>query len=863
MLTSKSSREKTTVREQVQFFEMLEKSSRQGPSTSVVHRICRPLKKMMSRRRARWAQGKMAAARKAQGGHTDEEEVEKIVRSHSPAADLHVSVTVRAEYPVDKNFHQEYETSPGFEVTDELCVGLVCRIQHCARELITRTDAKATEPLRYTAPHTKLARYRVIFRIDRRGAPWKEMHFTSFQEQTMTLQTAHEVVLETDRTVGLFLQSYDAGFSWDLPSFVHEDPLAHKRMPPVIGGPQDTQCIPSYIDTPGYSIDLSLHTQSPGCPGHDWSVKVDSRQDTPLTLDRGEDLMSEIVEILYEATKAREDDFSEMHEHCHALEGSHGCRHVQRGAFDLRAAVRNNFGPDYSHLTMRHQSFRTLINHSHADALVQILKQELETARDHCDRAINKTDELVLQVHEMRSNSWRVPRPLSVTLGPSNLHSRKTIERILERVVTGINDVLRGHGISAAVSIHKRGHLVLDRSVCSVDDIGPSDASLFNSIERRVHVLRCRLGERIQQDLAMVLRDTISLRMPLPLPDISVAIPDGIGLEPANGEAAAPVRRLSKKLRQSDLRRRSLEEEEEAANAVCQWSVHDDEFQQSSPYSYSMASSGGSGVLTASRISTPSLADTDSIHLHEGAETPDSVRHLSQNFDSTDYDLDSTDMDTSQHELETSTIGTVIHHDEPTLPVDEMLLPDQWSRVPSSQLRPGKDIRLASKGSCLMSQETAESANVPSPSIITFRTAPAVIHKKASAEGQTLVPCGSWQNKGMPQGFVPRRVCTAAEVAPTQTFVNASAEFNQRPVTSPASSSATFGQHSGVDSNLYSRHILQTQLKRKKSNSIAGSRASPSTSTARQKSNRRNTLPATTMAFTGSFGPSRWALDSQ
>ncbi|KAF4124004.1 hypothetical protein GMORB2_5720 [Geosmithia morbida] len=742
--------------------------------------------------------------------------------SSAAAAQLRVLVTVRAESPVDRNFYQEYETSPGFDVTDDLCSRLVGRIHHCARELITRSDSKATEPLRYTAPHTKLARYRLMFRIDRRGAPWREMHFTSFQEKTMTLQAAHEVVLETDRIVGLFLQSHDAAFHWALPCFVQQDPLGHKKTAPRIGAQQDAHCIPSYVDTPGYSIHLSLHTQGPGCPGHDWSVRVDSRQGTPLTLDRAEDLMSEVGEIMYEAVRAREDDFADMHEKCDALEGTHGCRHVQQGAFDLEAAVRNNYGPDFSHLSTRHRTFRLLINHSHADALVRILQQELETARHRCDAAINSSDELVLKVHEMRTEDWKLRRPLTVTLGPSNLHSRKTVERILERVVTGTTDVLSGHGIAAVVTIHKRGHLILDRTICSGEDSGPSDPTLSDSVDRKVQALRCRLGQRIRDDLTMVLKDTISLRTPLPLPDINVVTP-------------------------SD------------------WAANDDGLDRGNNYLHRILSKGDS----SSCISTPSLADTGSIHHHEGVATPDSALRLPRNYDGIGVDVDGADPEDfhqSQDHVESASIGTVIRHAEPSLRAEVVLLPDQWSRAPSSEhLRGGKDPRLASEGSSFTFQST-ETTRAPSDSIHPRSALAGPLRepqRQAYGDSRILLLGGSAQRNGALQGFVPRRACTSAEAAPTQSFVNASAVFDQRPRTSPAGSSPRPRGPSGDGNGLHSREILQNQLKRKKSNSIAGSRIHDAPAVARSATGRRYTLPATAMAFTGSFGHSRWALDSR
>ena len=602
---------------------------------------------------------------------------------------LRVSVTARFESPVDKNFYHTCEVSPGFQDSDNVCDALLRRIDHCAHELITRPDPKASDPLS-AEPRTKTARYHLIFRVDRKGLPWKERHFTSFQQKPMTLDAAHEVVLEVDRILSLFLHWHDPEFAWKLPSVVTEDPLKHTTANYEVGAPQTAQCIPTYRTQPGYSIDLILRTRSKG-QNRSWGTTVDSQQATPLTLHLGEKLMSQVTAILHQAVRERRERFDQVHNHCDALEGTFGCRHFDEDAFDLVAKVRNNFGPDYPHFTIRIHTFQHLVGDGNAVAFMQNLKAQLGAARDASDQSMNATDDLVIRIHELRSKDWKVQQPLTVTVDSSILNCRKVTERILERVESRMTDVLRGHGTVASLTAHKRGHLVLETAVCHGEDTDFYDLKLFDSLHLKKRALQKRLRDRIQDDIAMVTKDTITLDNPGRGLNLKILAPADLAVEPLNANAEASQERMassSQRILQKPpllkIRRQSLEEAEEASKPESQMKLAHDH-----GYMADMVSKESNSL----DMPTPSLADTASINLQDGIKTPQSARVASQNFDSTGlgiinfYDSHHGDMDTFQENADTpskESIGTVIRRPQPAARTAANLLASYWEPAPSS-----------------------------------------------------------------------------------------------------------------------------------------------------------------------------------
>lgn len=599
---------------------------------------------------------------------------------------LRVSVTVRFESEIDKNFHLTHDASLDFEVTGRVCNALLRRIDHCARELITRPDPRASEPLRHGEPRTKLARYHLIFRIDREGLPWKERHFTSFQELPLSLEEAHEVVLEADRIVALFFCCHDPGFEWILPSVANEgDPLQHKSSSPEVGTPQAMYCIPTYDDLPGYSIDLALRTQNKG-NNRSWTVKVDSQQPSPLNLQLGENLMSQVTTILRQTVKGRENRFAEIHQHCDSLEGTSGCRHFEEAAFDLVAKIRNNLGPDYPHFSTRIQTFRQLLTGGNGDAFVQDLESQLQAARDLSDELINATDDLVLKVNELRSKDWKVHQPLTITMDSSVLSARKTMERMLQRVETSMTDVLRGHGTVAVLTAHKRGHLILETTVCRGNDTNFYDLKRFEPLHLQKRILQQRLCDRIQEDIGMVLKDTLSLHILDRKPKINIIAPADPAVEPLNDNAklsqeqmASSSRRLLKKSPLFNLRRGSLEEAE-AAKPDPQVNLAED-------YGYmaDMVSERSDSL----DIPTPSLADTASINLQDGARTPQSTRAASQNFVSSGISIMNFDdfhhnaTEAAQGHVDKVSTGTVIRHPPTMAKTATNLLESYWEPASS------------------------------------------------------------------------------------------------------------------------------------------------------------------------------------
>lgn len=127
--------------------------------------------------------------------------------------------------------------------------------------------------------------------------------------------------------------------------------------------------------------------------------------------------------------------------------------------------------------------------------------------------------------------------PLKVTVDGSACRDRITTEKILQRLQTGMFDVLKGHGTAAFVTAHKRGHLVMETTICRGEDIAFWDLGLFDNLHLKKRVLQERLRKRITQDLAKVCRDTIRLDPVDGMTGIEVLVPRAVDVTALSREA--------------------------------------------------------------------------------------------------------------------------------------------------------------------------------------------------------------------------------------------------------------------------------------------------------------------------------------
>ncbi|KAK7402670.1 hypothetical protein QQX98_011578 [Neonectria punicea] len=460
---------------------------------------------------------------------------------------LRVHVQVKFEGSVAPEHVRDYEASPQLVASDRICQALISRLQHCSAELISRHDCSALDPLRKPHRDVKPLRYRITYRVEREGLTLVEKSLRSFQEYPPTADDAREVVAATDRIIGLFLVRHDPGFRWaDSPE---NEPVDHESetVRPCTGRPQSTSCIPRsrFVHTsqnfelvPGYTIELFLRsrcaTRYP--ENRNASIKIDSHQPTPLTLLLGEELTTRVSNLVTDPIDSWKRKFDKRHRSCNGFEGSGGCQHVEDGAVDVMVKVRNNLGPDYNYFSHRIQTSKVLFNDPDGrdfDEFANAVKAKLEKARDMSDKSLRSMDDLTLRIRELRGKNWSVHEPLTIRLDSSVTYCRQTVEAIMERLQSGISNVLEGHEDALAImTAHKRGHLIFDGFLDGAggDDSVHYDKYTYPDLERKA--LESKLKERIRADITMLCKDTCSIDCTDFLPNLKMR---------ASGASAGPA----------------------------------------------------------------------------------------------------------------------------------------------------------------------------------------------------------------------------------------------------------------------------------------------------------------------------------
>ncbi|KAM0424703.1 hypothetical protein ACHAPT_010012 [Fusarium lateritium] len=448
---------------------------------------------------------------------------------------LRVHVQVKFESPIGTEHVRDYEASPQLKASDRICQALLSRLQHCSAELITRHDCTALDPLRKPHRDVKPLRYRITYRVERDGLILVEKSVRSFQEYELTHDDAREVVNATDRIVGLFLVRHDPGFRWSDGSDPEPANAESETVRPCTGRPQSTACIPrsrfandtqSFELVSGYSVELFLRsrcaTRYP--ENRNATIKIDSRQPSPLPLLLGEELTTRVSNLVIDPVDSWKRKFDKRHKTCNGFEGSGGCTHIEDGAVDIMVKVRNNLGPDYTYFSHRIQTSKVLFNDHQGrdfDEFANQVKAKLEKARDMTDKSMRSLDDLTLTIRELRGNNWSVHEPLVVRLDHSVTYCRQTIEAVMERLQTGISNVLEHHEDAlATMTVHKRGHLIYDGFLDGAggDDSIPLEKYASPDVERKA--LESRLKERIRSDITMLCKDTCAIDCPDTLPNL-------------------------------------------------------------------------------------------------------------------------------------------------------------------------------------------------------------------------------------------------------------------------------------------------------------------------------------------------------
>lgn len=442
-------------------------------------------------------------------------------------APLQVKVTVRFLDPAVKSLHynRTYSSSPAFEPTDRICRGLLHRIDHCSKELITRNDPEALNSELRQAP-----RFEISFQLRRDGFPgiWAERVFRSYQKHPITSTLAKDILCSTHSIVCVFLRHHDEHFRWtNDPShdYFQDTPTTFK---PSLSGAPNLSCVPRsrFIEStqtwnfvPGYTLELVFKSRNPSRRQAliTRTLEVNSKQTAPLNLGQGETLLWQAYRTLEDMFDSRRTAFEIEHADCDGFEGvmDCDCQHYDEDALCVELRIVNNLGPYYEHLHRDIQSRLQLFRHvcgNDCDEFMRGVHDSFDHLRDKVDAKLDALNDFDFRIAELVGHGWRIKNPARFTLDSKQRHSRQTIEALLDRIRTGVGDVLRGHDVAVRMIAHKRGHLILDKALISRNHHSSPGPFAPTTPEDEQALFVAHLKARIQADINLVCKDTCSLK---------------------------------------------------------------------------------------------------------------------------------------------------------------------------------------------------------------------------------------------------------------------------------------------------------------------------------------------------------------
>lgn len=442
-------------------------------------------------------------------------------------APLEVHVTAKFHDPAIRfTYNRSYHSSQSFIATDRICRGLLRRIKHCSEEVITRKDSDALNSSQCLHKGRKPLRFELSFKVARAGhsGNWAEISFRSHQKHPLTRTSAQEVLRSAHRIVGLFMKRHDKGFKWtDEPGYDHF-PDKPETFRPSLHGNLNLTCIPRslFIESrqtwefvPGYTLELTFKSSNPARRQSviKKTLKVDSEQNTPLNLGLSEDLLWQAHRFLQDVLDQKKSSFDIKHATCDGFDGlpDCDCQHFDEDALDVSLRVINNLGPIYDHLHRSIQSRLRLFTHplgQDCNEFVDEIQSQLGQFRVQTDKKVGKLQDFDFRIAELTGHGWHEKACARFIIGSEHNHSRRSIQALLDRIRTGVSDVLRGHDVAIRMIAYKRGHLVLDKALIARDHRStPGLGSIFDAKGQQRHLLG-ELKARIQHDIDMVCEDT-------------------------------------------------------------------------------------------------------------------------------------------------------------------------------------------------------------------------------------------------------------------------------------------------------------------------------------------------------------------
>ncbi|KAI0401046.1 hypothetical protein F4802DRAFT_446545 [Xylaria palmicola] len=455
-------------------------------------------------------------------------ETRSLFRDSPRVRSLSIRVTVNFGEPLNYAHSQDYEGSSLLQPTEELCEALIRRVDHCSKELITRRDSSALDrtgsdglakPLRYEI-QLQVLRHEIGTGIE----AWASRTLRSYQRQPLGTEAAREVILSTHYMVGLFLRHHDEAFVWkDSP--VREDSLQEqKTFPYRPGRVQPLTSIPrsffvekqqEFESIPGYTIRFSFTSQNHHRKPHQWheTIEVNSRQLSPLTLANAEDLFLDACYAVDGVFRLQRKEFGALQDSCASHSGCRHCRPQDGDGIEMLVSAKNNVGPLFDNLERTTWASVNVFWKDQATDCIEFVEKAKTAIEQVCrdaDESVSRMNDFEFYIIELRGRGWTIDEPLAFTLGPETCLCRRTVETLLDRLQTGVADVLRGNAIAVRMTARKRGHFILHKTLVAREPIEKPGNKKKSSGKPKAYVLD-RLKQRIERDIEMVCKDTCTI----------------------------------------------------------------------------------------------------------------------------------------------------------------------------------------------------------------------------------------------------------------------------------------------------------------------------------------------------------------
>ncbi|KAK5630032.1 hypothetical protein RRF57_005747 [Xylaria bambusicola] len=454
-------------------------------------------------------------------------ETRSLFRDSPQVRSLSIRVTVKFGEPLNYTHSQDYEGSSSLQPTEELCEALIRRVDHCSKELITRKDSSALDRTGADGL-AKSLRYEIQVQMLRNEIgtgteAWASRTLRSYQKQPLSTEAAREVILSTHYMVGLFLRHHDEAFVWkDGP--VRADPMQEQktfsyqpgRVQPLTSIPRSffIEKQQDFESIPGYTVQFSITSRNQHRTPSKWheTIEVNSHQLSPLTLLSAENLFLDACYAVDGVFKAERKAFGALQKAC----ASHSkCRHCQLhdgDGIEMMLSVKNNMGPTFDNLE---RATWARVNVFWKDrgidcaAFVEKAKTAIEQVCTETDESISSMNDFEFYIVELRGRGWAIDEPLAFTLGPQICLCQRTVEALLDRLQTGVADILRGNAIAVRMTARKRGQFILNKTLVAREPI-EKPGNKKKSGKAKAYVLD-KLKQRIECDIEMVCKDTCSI----------------------------------------------------------------------------------------------------------------------------------------------------------------------------------------------------------------------------------------------------------------------------------------------------------------------------------------------------------------